>query len=88
MNPQNRGKRDLRRLAASRKEKLESAITISIVLKLRELVHIIPKQDYLLVLEEAKYVVEDAVIGKVHDMIHFITKHDDEPKLNDGFEFQ
>ena len=33
MNPQNRGKRDLRRLAALRKEELESAIMISIVLK-------------------------------------------------------
>jgi len=64
---------------------------LKVVLKtfdLKELVQIIPKRDYLLVLEEAKYVVEDTVIGKMHDMIHFVSGHEDKPKLNGGFEFQ
>lgn len=64
---------------------------LKVVLKtfdLKELIQIIPKQDYLLVLEEAKYVVEDTVVSKVHDMIHFISKNEEKPELNDGFEFQ
>ncbi|MBF8275240.1 MAG: hypothetical protein HW390_313 [Candidatus Brocadiaceae bacterium] len=75
-------------LKMSEKELREMLKVVLKTFDLKELVQIIPKQDYLLVLEEAKYVVEDTVINKIHDMIHFVSGHEDKPKLNDGFEFQ
>lgn len=75
-------------LKMSEKELREMLKVVLKTFDLKELVQIIPKQDYLLALEEAKYVVEDTVVSKIHDMIHFISRHDDKPGLNDGFEFQ
>ena len=75
-------------LKMSEKELREMLKVVLKTFDLTELVHIIPKQDYLLVLEEAKYFVEDAVAGKIHEMIHFISGREDKPGLNDGFEFQ
>lgn len=63
---------------------------LKVVLKtfdLRELIHIIPKEDYLLVLEEAKYFMEDSVISEIHAMLGFFSKNKIASRLNNGFEF-
>ncbi|GJQ47952.1 hypothetical protein KsCSTR_33420 [Candidatus Kuenenia stuttgartiensis] len=63
---------------------------LKVVLKtfdLRELIHIIPKEDYLLVLEEAKYFMEDSVISEIHAMPGFFSKNKIASRLNNGFEF-
>ncbi|MBF0550514.1 MAG: hypothetical protein HQK60_08260 [Deltaproteobacteria bacterium] len=54
---------------------------------LMELVHILPKRDYLLVLEEAKYFAEDALVDKMHEVIGFLHQNQSELDMNNGFDF-
>ena len=60
---------------------------------LRELVHVLPKKDFLILLDEAKYFedAEDAVIEGVHEEVHKLfnhfSKHKVKSTLNNGFDF-
>lgn len=55
---------------------------------LKELVGILPKEDYLLVLDEAKYFAEDALVDAMHEVLGFFHKSEAEPSsMNDGFNF-
>lgn len=56
--------------------------------KLTELAGILPRQDYLLVLDEAKYFAEDAVVDEMHKVFHMF--HQDAPQTSDighGYNF-
>ncbi len=56
--------------------------------ELMELVRILPKEDYLLVLDEVKYFAEDAVVDKMHEVFGFFHKTKAEPSgMNNGFDF-
>jgi flavin-dependent dehydrogenase len=57
--------------------------------KLSELIHILPKRDYLLVLDEAKYFAEDAVLDEMHKLSQHFHKTPPSPPsgLNDGYNF-
>lgn len=54
---------------------------------LRELAHILPKKDYLIILEEAKYFTEDVVVKEMHNMLDFFHKNKVKSTLNNGFDF-
>lgn len=56
--------------------------------KLSELASILPKEDYLLVLDEAKYFAQDAVVDEMHKVFSQFHKEQAEPsKLNNGYNF-
>jgi hypothetical protein len=55
---------------------------------LRELLHIIPRQDYLLVLEEARYFMEDSVIGEIHNLLETFSGQKTKAGPGSGFELQ
>lgn len=56
--------------------------------ELLELVRILPKEDYLLVLEEVKYFAEDAVVDEMHKVFGLFHKPQAQPSgLNDGYNF-
>ncbi|MBF0509157.1 MAG: hypothetical protein HQK57_09565, partial [Deltaproteobacteria bacterium] len=52
-----------------------------------ELVHILPKEDYLLIVEEAKYFAEDALVDEMHKVIGFFHKKKSDSDMNNGFDF-
>jgi hypothetical protein len=52
-----------------------------------ELLRILPKEDYLLVLEEAKYFAEDALVDKMHEIFGSRDKSSAKPSMNNGFDF-
>ncbi len=55
---------------------------------LAELVRILPREDYLLVLDEAKYFAEDAVVDEMHKVCELFHKKPPQPPgLNDGYNF-
>ncbi len=54
---------------------------------LRELIHIVPKDDYLLMLEEAKYFIENAVLDEIHDLFSYFHKNKVKSNLKNGFNF-
>jgi hypothetical protein len=55
---------------------------------LAELVSILPKEDYLLLLEEAKYFVEDAIVDEMHKIFSLFHKTTELPLgLNNGYNF-
>ena len=56
--------------------------------KLTELVAILPKEDYLLVIEEVKFFVEDAVVDEMHKVFGFFHKTNaEQSSMNNGFDF-
>ena len=56
--------------------------------KLTELASILPKADYLLVLDEVKYFAEDAVVDEMHKVLGAFHKTPAAPSgMNDGFDF-
>ncbi len=62
--------------------------------ELMQLVRILPKEDYLLVLEEVKYFAEDALLDDMHRVFHGFHRATSvtaataaEPGLNNGFDF-
>lgn len=62
--------------------------------KLTELAGILPREDYLTVLEEAKYFAEDAVVDEMHKVFSLFHKSTSEPEstlsapaMNNGFNF-
>jgi hypothetical protein len=56
--------------------------------KLTELVKILPKADYLLVLDEVKFFAEDTVVDEMHKVFSFFHKNDAAPSImNNGYNF-
>jgi len=74
-------------LKMTEKELVEMLKAVLKTFDLRELMHIIPKQDYLLVLEEAKYFMEDSVVSEIHNLFDCFQKHRIQSRLNNGFDF-
>lgn len=57
---------------------------------LRELVSILPKEDYLLLANEAVYFVEDAAVQEIHKFFHWFHNGADDPApngMNQGYNF-
>lgn len=54
---------------------------------LKELVHILPKEDYLLLIEEVRYFAEDALIDEMHEVFNRFHKRKAKSDMNDGFDF-
>lgn len=56
--------------------------------ELTELVRILPRQDYLLVLDEVRYFAEDAVVDEMHKVFGGFHKPPAKPLgMNDGYDF-
>ena len=56
--------------------------------ELSELASILPKEDYLLVLEEVRYFAEDAVVDEMHKVFGLFHKTEAKPSgLNNGYNF-
>lgn len=56
--------------------------------KLSELVRILPREDYLLLLDAVKYFAEDAVVDEMHKVFGLFHKTPTQPPgLNDGYNF-
>lgn len=56
--------------------------------ELSELVRILPREDYLLLLDEAKYFAEDAVVDEMHKVFGLFHKSAEQPSgLNNGYNF-
>ncbi len=55
---------------------------------LKELVHIVPRQDYLLILELAKYFLEDSVLQEFQELAHLLGEKPGPSSAQDGFNFQ
>lgn len=54
---------------------------------LRELMHIMPHEDFLLLLEEVKDFIEGEVLDGLYNMIHFYKKSKTQSALVNGFDF-
>ncbi len=53
----------------------------------RELLHIIPPEDYLVILKEAKYFVEDAVLESIEEAIKIFKKKSAKKQFKENFGF-
>jgi len=52
-----------------------------------ELLHVLPREDFLLVLELIKNFAEDILLDEFHELMHLFGEHDAPQTLNDGFDF-
>ncbi|MBI5179760.1 MAG: hypothetical protein HZA04_10940 [Nitrospinae bacterium] len=74
-------------LTVSQKECLD---TLKVFLKhipAKDLIKVLPREDYITVMEEAKYFVEDAVKDKLHGFLDILKGGKPHPALEDGFSF-